>query len=57
MTHCEDCLYYEYDEESESYSCRIDLEEDEAERFMAGRQEACAYFRFYDEYKMVRKQQ
>lgn len=49
-------MYYEYDEDSETYSCAVNLDEDEAERFMGGQNDHCAYFRFYDEYKMVKKQ-
>ena len=45
-----------YDEDSETYSCIINLDEDEAQRFMAGDSGGCTYFRFYDEYKMVKKQ-
>lgn len=55
-TRCDDCMYYEYDEDSETYSCAVNLDEDEAERFMGGQNDHCAYFRFYDEYKMVKKQ-
>ena len=45
-----------YDEDSETYSCIINLDEDEAQRFMSGDSKRCSYFRFYDEYKMVKKQ-
>lgn len=55
-TRCDECMYYEFDEDSETYSCIINLDEDEAQRFMAGDSRGCSYFRFYDEYKMVKKQ-
>ncbi len=55
-TKCEECMYYEFDEETETYGCIINLDEDEAQRFMEGTLETCSYFRFYDEYKMVKKQ-
>ena len=55
-TICEECMYYEFDEDSETYSCIINLDEDEAQRFMSGDSKRCSYFRFYDEYKMVKKQ-
>lgn len=55
-TICEECMYYEFDEDSDTYSCIINLDEDEAQRFMEGRNDRCSYFRFYDEYKMVKKQ-
>ncbi len=55
-TKCEECMYYEFDEDSETYGCIINLDEDEAQKFMEGTCERCSYFRFYDEYKMVKKQ-
>ena len=33
---CEDCWNYNYDEEADEYYCRMDLDEDEAERFARG---------------------
>ena len=28
-SNCEECLHYDYDEETESYFCTMDLDEDE----------------------------
>ena len=53
---CEDCLYYDYDEEYEDNVCRMDFDEDEAVRYMTSGKSHCPYFRFYDEYKSVQKQ-
>ena len=53
---CEDCLYYDYDEEYEEYLCRMSLDEDEMVRFIHSGRGVCPYYRFYDEYKSVQKQ-
>ncbi len=53
---CENCVYYVYDEEYGSYSCLVDLDEDEMMRFLNGTNDSCPYFRLDDEYGVVRKQ-
>lgn len=55
-TPCEQCAYYNYDEEYDCYHCEINLDEDEMERFLRGSDEGCHYFHPYDEYAVVRKQ-
>ena len=55
-SNCEECLHFDYDDESESWFCTMDLDEDEMERFLAGRNRSCPYYRYYDEYKSVHKQ-
>jgi hypothetical protein len=55
-TKCESCEYYDYDEYTESYGCCMSLDEDEQIRFMSGYTAECPYFKFYDEYKSVQKQ-
>lgn len=55
-SNCENCAYYEYDDYYDSYGCSINLDEDEMERFMSYSTFNCPYFKFYDEYKMIRKQ-
>ncbi len=55
-TSCEDCVFYDYDEEYETYSCQMNLDEDEMVRFLSGKQFSCPYYRYYDEYKSVQKQ-
>ena len=47
---CEDCAYFVDGE------CVINLDEDEYERFLQSNKNDCPYFKFYDEYKMVAKQ-
>lgn len=56
MVQCESCVYYDYDEESEMYVCMKELDEDEYERFTQSRTADCPYYKLYDEYKTVRKQ-
>ena len=56
-TNCEDCLYYDYaDDEGDEMICTLDLDEDEMERLASGRYKGCPYYRDFDEYKRVRKQ-
>lgn len=56
QTNCESCVYYDYDDELDDYVCTVNLDEDEALDFISGRNNNCSYYRFYDEYKSVRKQ-
>ncbi len=56
VTNCESCLYYDYDEELDAYVCTMSLDEDECLRFLNGSNASCPYYRFYDEYKSVQKQ-
>ena len=53
---CEHCEFYDFDEELEQYICCISLDEDEMAAFIGQRTGNCPYFRFYDEYKSVQKQ-
>lgn len=53
---CESCEHYDYDELTETYQCCMSLDEDEHIRFMQRRTNECPYFKFYDEYKSVQKQ-
>lgn len=52
---CEQCMYYEWDDELEEYSCVMTLDEDELQRFSYSHK-SCPYFRFGDEYQIVKKQ-
>ena len=54
--HCEECMHYTYDDEYECYICEMDLDQDEMALFLSGNTRACPYYRFYDEYKLVQKQ-
>ena len=53
---CESCTFYDYDEISESYYCRANLDQDDRARLGASSRAVCPYYRVYDEYKSVRKQ-
>jgi len=53
---CESCEFYQYDDYTESYSCTLSLDEDEMTDFLGFRTSECKYYRFYDEYKSVRRQ-
>ena len=54
MTNCEECLYYDYDEEYDEYYCTMNLDEDEVMHRLHS--DKCPYFRFGDDYTIVRKQ-
>ena len=55
-TNCDSCVYYDYNEEDDMYECRVDLDEDEFLAFMTKKTQSCPYYKFYDEYKSVQKQ-
>ena len=55
-SNCESCVFYDYDEDYDSYACQMNLDEDEMVRFLYGQTRSCPYYRFYDEYKSVQKQ-
>ncbi len=55
-TPCESCLFYDYNEEDDQYECGVDLDEDELLRFMTKSTVTCPYYKYYDEYKSVQKQ-
>ena len=56
QSNCETCVHFDYDEEYEEYVCMQDLDEDEMVRYLGGSFSSCPYYRFYDEYKSVQKQ-
>ena len=58
MDECEHCAYFAYDEVNEEYVCDAvgALDEDDVARFSASRGGKCPLFRFYDEYKLVQRQ-
>ncbi len=49
-TSCDYCANYVYDEESESYYCDVNLDEDEYYRFISTEYKECPYYRNGDEY-------
>ena len=53
---CETCEFYDWDEYLAAYVCDMKLDEDELLNFISGRENYCPYYRFYDEYKSVAKQ-
>ena len=53
---CESCMNYEYDEEYDYYVCTQDLDQDEMYRFVTEQFQECPYYRFGDEYSIVKKQ-
>ena len=53
---CEECEYYDYDEDIDAYYCKMSLDEDEMIRFISGKSSGCPYYKYYDEYKSVHKQ-
>lgn len=55
-TSCETCANYIYDDETDTYFCDMSLDEDEMARFLISSTYNCPYYDFYDEYKIVRKQ-
>lgn len=55
-TRCEDCAYFVYDDEYESYFCEMSLDEDEMLKFLESSFDNCPYYRLGDEYSIVRKQ-
>ena len=55
-TNCDFCAYYNIDEDTGMYICHMNLDEDEMVRYLTGSFKACPYFKLYDEYAIVRKQ-
>ena len=56
QSNCETCVHFDWDDWYEDYVCKQDLDEDEMVRYLAGNFASCPYYRFYDEYKSVQKQ-
>ena len=56
QTDCDSCMYFDYDEMLDEDVCTLDLDEDEMIRFMEHPYSSCPYYKFYDEYKTVQKQ-
>lgn len=53
---CDYCLYYTYDEDLESNICQMNLDEDEISSMSYHGNYGCPYFRFGDDYTIVKKQ-
>ena len=56
QTNCESCMYFDYDQTLDEQICTQALDEDEAEKRAFGIFTDCPYYKFYDEYKSVQKQ-
>ncbi len=56
VTNCESCVYYNYDDNTDMYSCEVNLDEDEMYKFLSSSYESCPYYQYYDEYKIAKKQ-
>lgn len=55
-SNCETCANFVLDEQTDCYICDMQLDEDEMLRFLTDDTARCPYYNFYDEYKIVRKQ-
>ncbi len=53
---CEMCAHYDYDYVMDCNICTVNMDEDDFMRFMSDKNRGCPFFVFYDEYKIVRKQ-
>ena len=53
---CEDCSYFEYDEDDEEWYCTVNMDEDDYARLIQGHYRHCPYYRHDDEYQIVRHQ-
>lgn len=56
VQNCESCVYFDYNADTDTDECMINLDEDEFERYINGKYKECPYYKLYDEYKMVQKQ-
>lgn len=53
---CDECAYFEYDEDDEEYYCSVNMDEDDYSRLVESRYQTCPYYRNGDEYAVVRHQ-
>ncbi|MBR5967679.1 MAG: hypothetical protein IK001_03670 [Lachnospiraceae bacterium] len=54
---CDDCMYYEYDEEYEEYYCaQANFDEDDCARMAEDPHYTCPFYRRGNEYTIVKKQ-
>jgi len=54
---CEECMYFEYDEDYEEYYCsQSSLDEDDYAKMAEDSHYHCPFFRRGNEYTIVRKQ-
>lgn len=57
-TPCESCMYFDYDDDAGREVCTIDMDEDDNIMCMlsSSNTRLCPYYRYYNEYKSVQKQ-
>ena len=54
---CDTCSNYRYDDDYEEYVCMEgSMDEDDFSRLMDGRVKQCPYYRFDNEYDIMKKQ-
>ena len=53
---CEECVYYDYDQEEDAFFCSMELDEDEMERFLRRANSDCPFYRRGDDYQTARRQ-
>ena len=54
---CENCMYFDYpDDEESDKECVLNMDQDDMSHLFSGAAQRCPYFRFWDEYKFVQKQ-
>lgn len=53
---CEECVYFEYDENDDMWYCSVNMDEDDYMRLVQNNYRNCPYFRNGDEYAVVRHQ-
>ncbi len=54
-TPCETCTYYDVIDEDGTLGCTVDVDEDDMYSMRTGKA-GCPYYKFYNEYKSVQKQ-
>lgn len=53
---CESCTNYVYDENTDEYICECDLDEDDYAALAFRKFKDCPFYRYDDEYSVVKKQ-
>ncbi|MCI8480726.1 MAG: hypothetical protein HFG08_07600 [Oscillibacter sp.] len=53
---CDECMFYDYDQDGDEYFCDAELDEDEMERFLRGLGGDCPFYRRGGEYETARRQ-
>ncbi|BAK98506.1 hypothetical protein OBV_13080 [Oscillibacter valericigenes Sjm18-20] len=53
---CDECVHLDYDEETDTNFCNMDLDEDEMERFLRADARACPFYHRGGDYETARRQ-